>query len=67
MPDPQKSARCAAPHCVPGVFLYHGIGSDSIVAGWQAHTQLVGEKDCPQGVSKVCAALRALSSEVLSP
>lgn len=67
MPHPQKNAHCAAPHGAPQVFLYHVTGSDSILGGWQSHFHLVMEKDCPQGGSKVCAALRALSSEVLSP
>lgn len=67
MPHPQKSACYAAPHGAPQVSLHHVTGSDSILAGWQAHFHLVMEKDCPQGVGKVCAALRAPSSEVLSP
>lgn len=47
------------------VFLCHGTGGDSTAAGWQAHIHLL-MKDCPRQC-KVCAAPRALSSEVLSP
>lgn len=58
-----SSERCRL--CMhPLVFLYHGTGSDSTAAGWQAHIH--DEEGLPREC-EVCAAARALSSEVLIP